>query len=75
MNQLKPQIELSKTSELVCEKCENNTFSEAYLLRRVSRFITGSAQDGIIPINVFQCNKCHHINDIFLPEELKNKEK
>jgi hypothetical protein len=31
-------------------------------------------QDGIIPIPVFACQKCGHVNEKFLPAELKNNE-
>ncbi len=64
---------LSKSTSIVCEKCGNQTFRESLLLRRVSRLITGEAKDGILPIPVFACTKCGHINKEFIPSILHNE--
>ena len=71
MNAPKLNVSLDKTTPIVCEKCGNQTFTEAVILREVSKFLTGQAQDGIIPIPVFACNACGHIDDKFMPPELK----
>jgi hypothetical protein len=73
-NTPKLNVSLDKTVAIVCEKCENQTFTEAVILRKVSRFLTGQAQDGLVPIPVFVCQKCSHVNEEFLPAELKNKD-
>lgn len=73
-NNLNLNVGLDKTTPILCEKCGNNTFSEAVILREVSRFLTGQMQDGIIPIPVFSCCSCGHVNDKFLPAELKKDE-
>ena len=72
MNTPKLNVSLDKTVPIVCEKCENEIFIEGMLLRKASRFITGTAQDGIIPIPVFTCSKCGHVNEEFLPMQLRN---
>lgn len=77
MNQQKPvqvNIPLNKTTGVVCEECENTTFQEALMLRKVSRFLTGDAQDGIMPIATFACIKCGHVNQEFYPKELVKNE-
>ena len=61
-------INLEDTTEITCDKCNNNTFHEAVVLRSISRFITGTAQDGMMPIPVFACDKCGHVNDRFMPK-------
>jgi hypothetical protein len=40
------------------------------MLRKVSRFLTGEAQDGVIPIPTFICTKCGHVNKDFYPKDL-----
>jgi len=62
-------INLEDTTEITCDKCGSNTFHEAVTLRSISRFITGTAQDGMMPIPVFACDKCGHVNDQFLPHQ------
>jgi len=72
--QLKLNISLDKTQEVVCEKCEGKVFQEGLMLRKASKFLTGTAQDALIPLPVFSCSACGHVNEEFLPEPLKNKE-
>jgi hypothetical protein len=64
-------ITVDQTTEVVCEKCNNNTFTEGMFLRRASRIITGAAKDSYIPIATFVCAKCGETNDEFVPSELK----
>ena len=65
-------ISLDKTTGIKCEKCENEVFHDGVMLRKASRFLTGTAQDALIPIPVFSCSKCGHVNDEFLPIQLRN---
>jgi len=64
-------ISLDKTTPVSCDECGNTSFSEALLLRKASRFLTGTQQDALIPISVFMCTKCYHVNEEFLPVGLK----
>lgn len=75
MNAPKLNVSLNKTTPIVCEECGNQTFTEAVILREVSKFLTGQPQDGIIPIPVFACSSCGHINEKFMPPELKQDDK
>ena len=71
--QVKLNISIDKTTGVICEQCGNETFQEALLIRKASKFITGTPQDAIIPIPTFACTKCGHVNDEFMPQELKSK--
>lgn len=65
-------IELLKLSTSVkCEKCSEEVFSEAVMLRKVSRLVAGTPKDAIIPIPVFVCRECSNINEEFIPTILK----
>ena len=64
---------LSKTTPIKCEECGNQTFIEATMLRRVSRLLLGEPKDGILPIPVFTCSKCGHVNKEFLPKGVSNE--
>lgn len=67
-NQMQMNINLEDTTEIKCEKCEHNVFNQGVLLRSISRFITGTQQDGVMPIPVFYCAKCGHVNEQFMPK-------
>lgn len=62
---------LEQTTSIKCEKCGCEVFMPAYLLRKVSKLLIGAQSDGIVPINVFSCVKCKHINSEFIPSEIE----
>jgi len=74
MEQPQLNIGLDKTTEITCDRCLNPTFKQVVLLRKASRFVTGTTQDALIPIPLFACDVCGHINEDFLPTQLKNKD-
>jgi uncharacterized Zn finger protein len=76
MQQQQPKLNISldKTQPMVCEKCENEVFVEGVMLRKASKFLTGTTQDAVVPIPVFTCSKCGHVNNDFLPKELQRGE-
>ena len=63
------QVDLSQTTAEVCEKCENDTFHQIYKIRKLSALLSPAGKETIIPIQVFACVKCNHINSAFLPKE------
>ena len=71
MNREQPglQVDLSQTTAEVCEKCGNDTFNHVFKLRNLSALLSPTGQETMIPMQVFACAKCGHINDAFLPEE------
>jgi uncharacterized Zn finger protein len=71
--QMNLNITLDKTTGMSCDKCSNEIFQEGVMLRKASRFITGTAQDAMIPIPVFACSKCGHVNEEFIPSQLKKQ--
>jgi uncharacterized Zn finger protein len=70
--QMNLNITLDKTTGMSCDECSNEIFQEGVMLRKASRFITGTAQDAMIPIPVFVCSKCGHVNEEFIPLQLRN---
>jgi uncharacterized Zn finger protein len=62
-------VALKDTTPILCEECQGEVFQEGVLLRRVSRFMTGTSQDALMPIPVFACSSCGHVNEDFLPKE------
>ena len=71
MNREQPglQVDLSQTIAEVCEKCENNTFAQVFLMRKLSALLSPAGQETMIPIQVFACVECNHINKGFQPKE------
>ena len=63
--QMQEQIDFSKTSEIKCEKCGNCTFKQTLLRRKMSALVSPNGQETIIPMAVFACEKCGHVNKEF----------
>ena len=68
MQQPQLNIDLSQTTEEVCEACEHPVFTQAYKIRKLSALLSPSGQETMIPMQVFMCAKCGHINKAFLPK-------
>jgi len=70
-NPQQPQmnVDMSQTTAEVCESCENDTFTQVYQMRRLSALLSPAGKESMIPIQVFACVKCNHINKGFLPQE------
>ena len=70
-NEQQPQmnIDFSQTTAEVCEKCENDTFQQVYRMRKLSALLSPTGTEAMIPVQVFACAKCGHINKGFLPKE------
>jgi len=62
-------IDFSQTTAEVCEKCENDTFTQVYKMRTLSALLSPAGQETKIPVQIFACAKCGHINPGFLPKE------
>jgi uncharacterized Zn finger protein len=65
------QIDPKNTEPTICESCGNEAFQEALLLRKISALLTGTGKEGFLPIQVFACVKCGHVNQNFFPAELR----
>ena len=63
--QMQEQIDFSKTTEIKCEACEGKTFKQTLLLRKMSALVAPGGQETIIPMQVFACDKCGHVNKEF----------
>jgi hypothetical protein len=48
-------------------------FGQAFVLRKVSKFVTGGTEDAILPIPVFYCMDSKKIITESLPKELRSQ--
>ena len=59
------QIDLSKAETIVCENCGNASFIQAFFLKKVSALVSPTGKEAIVPMQVFSCDKCGHVNKEF----------
>lgn len=64
-NQQQPNISIDKTTPIICEECGNDTFVQALFLRKISPLLTGTGQEGVVPVPTFMCTKCSHVNEAY----------
>lgn len=60
-------LNLADAEDVKCESCGHDVFSESMMIKKISKFITGSDRDSISPIPVISCVKCGHVNKEFRP--------
>jgi predicted nucleic acid-binding Zn ribbon protein len=61
----KVNIDLKEQPSVVCEKCEGEYFREVTMIKKVSKLLTGSGQDTIVPFPTYMCDGCGHVNEEF----------
>ena len=68
MNNVNPQLNLNinDAEDVNCDKCQGTEFSPVFLIKRISALVSPTGKDVIIPIQVFKCDKCNHVNELFL---------
>ena len=54
-------LDMNKTTELVCESCEHTTFTQAFEMRKLSALVSPTGEAAVIPVPIFVCSKC--VND------------
>lgn len=67
-----PQIDIKQSKSIVCVHCSGSIFIPAMKFQKISKILTGTPKDAIIPIEVFCCADCGQINKELLPDELKD---
>jgi len=74
MNKQQPSLNIDiKNTTSVTSPEGNKVFSEGVILRRVSRFVTGTSEDGIIPVPVFYDVVTGKVLLEMLPKELRDE--
>ena len=67
-----PPIDLSNTTELKTE-AGGVIFKQGFVLRTVSKFITGTDEDALLPIPVFYDSKTGKILASSVPKDLREE--
>ena len=74
MNREQPglKVDISQTTAINCESCGHDIFIPAFKMRKMSALLSPHGKETMIPMQVFACAKCGHINNDFLPKEETN---
>lgn len=67
-------FDLSTAATLTCDKCQHSYFESAFVIKKVVASASPTGQEGVIPIPVFVCKSCGHVNQEFEPTKEKLKQ-
>lgn len=65
-------IDLTHAKTLECEKCQCVGFKQTMMLKKLSPLVSPNGQEAIIPVGVFACESCGHVNKEFAEADIKN---
>ena len=61
------KVALKDASDLACEKCNHKLFIQLMMFKTLSAIMSPTGEESLIPIQVFACNSCGHVNKQFIP--------
>jgi ribosomal protein S27AE len=61
------QVDLSQAETILCEQCQNGLFIASFFLKRISALVSPTGKEAIIPLQVYSCGNCGHINNKLNP--------
>ena len=65
-NQQSINFNLAEAESVTCEKCNGELFSPAFMIKRISALMSPTGQETLAPIQIFKCDSCSHVNELFL---------
>ena len=72
MNNQQIRVNIDDAESVSCDECGNEYFTAVVMIKRISPLVSPTGQEALVPIQLFQCSKCGHVNDHFLPENMTN---
>jgi hypothetical protein len=63
-------VDLTHATTLECEECKCKAFKQTLMLKRLSPLVSPNGQEALVPVAVFCCEKCGHVNKEFEDAEI-----
>ena len=63
-------VDLTHAKTLECEECKCQGFKQTLMLKRLSALVSPTGREVMVPVAVFACEKCSHINQEFLDADI-----
>jgi len=61
-------VKLSDLTDISCEECESKYFRPVTLIKRLSPIVSPTGIEQMIPVQVFRCDECGHVNKDLMPK-------
>jgi len=62
------KVNINEAENVTCEECDNKYFTPTVMIKKLSPLVSPTGEETLVPIQLFKCNSCSHINKGFLPE-------
>ena len=64
------QAALENAADFNCDECENDRFVPVFVVKKISALVSPNGQEVVVPIQALKCDKCNHINELFLKPQV-----
>jgi uncharacterized Zn finger protein len=69
------QTQVESAKNVACEKCSCEVMKQAFVIKMVSGLLMQDGKDTYVPVPIFACNDCGHVNSVFVKDlKIKTKE-
>lgn len=58
-------MQLDNAKTIACEKCGCEFLKQVFVIKSISGLLMEDGKDTFIPVPVFACNSCNHVNENF----------
>ena len=64
-------VDLTYAKTMECEECQCKAFKQTLMLKKLSPLVSPNGQEAIVPVTVFCCEKCGHVNKEFEDADIR----
>jgi len=57
---------IRSAEDVTCDECGGSSFINVYKIRKISGLLTGTGKDMVVPVPIYACADCGHVNERFL---------
>ena len=61
-------VRLDDLTDVKCDDCGGEYFRAAMLMKRLSPLVSPTGKEQIVPIQIYRCDDCGHVNEVFIPK-------
>jgi hypothetical protein len=69
--------DIINSKNVVCQKCDtdgkfSDKFQNVFIIKKVSALMSPNGKELHVPIPVFACAECGHVNSEFMPDSMQS---
>lgn len=72
-NAPKVKVDFSQGTDVLCDECHTGLFISSYLIKHFSEVASPTGESLHIPIPIFACAACGHVNKAFYPKAMRKE--